>query len=294
MRRCGAAAACNPLCVAAVQEELSPKRSEAVLAQQHLFSVYVHARAAYKDYPEGSVFQGRLIPDRAVRVQWLQGRAGMAEGPVDAGDGVGAGLPRLTGLKLCCCASKRPGQQDLTLPVVICPAGRAPRHAQHDGGHQEAGGSGSAGPAQRALCAGWQHHRCGMLHGFCCVCMSGSCVDAARLGCFVGCCRCVAAGSCMAQGASPGCCCFWWWCGLPALLCPCAARCASQPLLPPHAAVPLYHPAMFYQQLMSESKSRVDACPHEVGAAPLGESLLHSLSLTARCLGLAQLPGCLR
>ena len=56
---------------------------------------------------------------------------------------------------------------------------------------------------------------------------------------------------------------------LPALLCPCAARCASQPLLPPRAAVPLYHPAMFYQQLMSESKSRVDACPHEVGAAPL-------------------------
>lgn len=65
-RRCGAAAACNPLCVAAVQDELSPKRSAAVLQQQHLFSVYVHARAAYKDYPEGSVFQGRLIPDRAV------------------------------------------------------------------------------------------------------------------------------------------------------------------------------------------------------------------------------------
>lgn len=80
VRRCGAAAACNPLCVAAVQEELSPKRSEAVLAQQHLFSVYVHARAAYKDYPEGSVFQGRLIPDRVVRVQCLQGRTGMVKG----------------------------------------------------------------------------------------------------------------------------------------------------------------------------------------------------------------------
>ncbi|PRW58041.1 Transcription initiation factor TFIID subunit 13 [Chlorella sorokiniana] len=65
VRRCGAEAACNPLCVAAVQEELSPKRSTAVLQQQHLFSVYVHARPAYKDYPEGSVFQGRLIPDRA-------------------------------------------------------------------------------------------------------------------------------------------------------------------------------------------------------------------------------------
>lgn len=66
-RRCGAAAACNPLCVAAVQEELSPARSAAVLQQQHLFSLYVHARAHFKDYPEDSVFQGRLIPDRAVR-----------------------------------------------------------------------------------------------------------------------------------------------------------------------------------------------------------------------------------
>ena len=72
-RRCGAAAACNPLCVATVQDELSPKRSAAVLQQQHLFSVYVHARAAYKDYPEGSVFQGRLIPDRAVRAFFLLG-----------------------------------------------------------------------------------------------------------------------------------------------------------------------------------------------------------------------------
>lgn len=43
-------------------------------------------------------------------------------------------------------------------------------------------------------------------------------------------------------------------------------------LCPPNTAVPLYHPAMFYQQLMSDSKSRVDACPHDV-RAPLAGSL---------------------
>ena len=64
-QQCGAAAACNPLCVGAVRR-LGPRRSPAVLQQQHLFSVYVHARPTLKDYKEPSIFAGRLIPDRAV------------------------------------------------------------------------------------------------------------------------------------------------------------------------------------------------------------------------------------
>ena len=41
-------------------------RSWPVLQQQHLFTVYVHARPTLKDYDEESVFGGRLIPDRIV------------------------------------------------------------------------------------------------------------------------------------------------------------------------------------------------------------------------------------
>ncbi|KAL4855995.1 hypothetical protein ACK3TF_003440 [Chlorella vulgaris] len=44
-------------------------RSPAVLGQQHLFSLYVHARPTLKDYPEGSAFRGRLIPDR-IMAKW--------------------------------------------------------------------------------------------------------------------------------------------------------------------------------------------------------------------------------
>jgi hypothetical protein len=72
VRRCGGAAACNPLCVDALQQQLGAGRSAAVLARQHLFSVYVHARPTLKDYPEGSIFHGRLIPDRAVRAAFVQ------------------------------------------------------------------------------------------------------------------------------------------------------------------------------------------------------------------------------
>lgn len=67
VQRCGRAAACNPLCLEALRQQLGPSRSTAVLQQQHLFSVYVHARPTLKDYKEPSAFAGRLIPDRAVR-----------------------------------------------------------------------------------------------------------------------------------------------------------------------------------------------------------------------------------
>ena len=66
VQQCGRAAACNPLCVDALQRRLGPDRSPAVLQQQHLFTVYVHARPTLKDYAEGTVFGGRLIPDRIV------------------------------------------------------------------------------------------------------------------------------------------------------------------------------------------------------------------------------------
>lgn len=66
VQRCGRAAACNPLCLEALRQQLGPSRSTAVLQQQHLFSVYVHARPTLKDYKEPSAFAGRLIPDRAI------------------------------------------------------------------------------------------------------------------------------------------------------------------------------------------------------------------------------------
>ena len=43
---------------------------------------------------------------------------------------------------------------------------------------------------------------------------------------------------------------------------------AARALAPSLLAVPLYHPLMFYQQLTSERKSRVDACLHEVRDQP--------------------------
>ncbi|KAL4433936.1 hypothetical protein ABPG75_000377 [Micractinium tetrahymenae] len=66
MQQCGRAAACNPLCLEALRQQQGSSRSTAVLQQQHLFSVYVHARPTLKDYKEPSVFAGRLIPDRAI------------------------------------------------------------------------------------------------------------------------------------------------------------------------------------------------------------------------------------
>ncbi|EFN57293.1 hypothetical protein CHLNCDRAFT_143889 [Chlorella variabilis] len=83
-RQCGAAAACNPLCVDALRRRLGPGRSPSVLAQQHLFSVYVHARPTLKDYPEGLVFQGRLIPDRIVAKWGTHALAAAAKRLVEA------------------------------------------------------------------------------------------------------------------------------------------------------------------------------------------------------------------
>lgn len=64
VQQCGRAAACNPLCVDALRRRHGPGRSASVLQQQHLFSLYVHARPTLKDYKEPSVFEGRLIPER--------------------------------------------------------------------------------------------------------------------------------------------------------------------------------------------------------------------------------------
>jgi hypothetical protein len=39
--------------------------------------------------------------------------------------------------------------------------------------------------------------------------------------------------------------------------------------------VPLYHPALTWQQLMHEQRSRLDACWHEVGRSPAQAALFN-------------------
>lgn len=66
MQRCGAEAACNPLCAAALSQQHGSKPGLPALAGQSLVSVFVHAPPAFPGYPPGSLFHGSLIRNRMV------------------------------------------------------------------------------------------------------------------------------------------------------------------------------------------------------------------------------------
>lgn len=65
--RCGASAACNPACLAALAQRYGRGRSSQIAGQQSLYSLYVHAPPDFGGYSNTSLFAGTLIANRVVR-----------------------------------------------------------------------------------------------------------------------------------------------------------------------------------------------------------------------------------